>query len=66
MEFKRGVGGVAFSGFLGWSKAPEPRVPVKGPQAFIAGAPVWEQSGQPPIERVVEGMAWHFWPLSTG
>lgn len=66
MEFEMGVGGEDFSGFLGWSKTPEPRAPVKRPQAFIVGAPVWEQLGQPPIEWVAEGMSRHFWPLSIG
>lgn len=66
MEFKMGVGGVVFSGFSCWSKVLEPRVRVKGPQAFIVVAPVWEQLGQPPIQWVVEGMSRHFWPLSIG
>lgn len=57
-----------FSGFFFffWSQTPEPRVSMKGPQAFIVVAPTWEQSGQPPIQGVEEGTLWHFWPLSVG
>lgn len=64
IEFKTGAGGRVCSEFPCEAGALEPGVPMKGPEAFIVMAPVWEQLRQPPIQWVSEERPQHGWPLS--